>query len=99
MTSEWLLKKLWGNNISYWGNYIWGSKHFAKYEGYQRMAEAYGISEDQFVRKMEEFIREDLGVEQGSIEDPKVAFFAEVWVTDKNKQDAIMKMIEAFKDV
>lgn len=102
ITSEGLFEKMPGiKNESKRTKYSWylQSKPLAKYESYFKMAEAYGISEDQFIRKMEEFIREDLGVEQGSSEDPKVAFFAEVWVTDKNKQDAIMKMIEAFKDV
>lgn len=64
MTPDGLFEKLWWKHKSYWSNYVGWSKTFAKYEGYMRMAEAYGISEQKFIQKMEEFIKEDLWINE-----------------------------------
>ena len=73
MTTDFLVEKMpWDINDSkrtYWSWYLWGSKKFAKYEWYMRMAEVAWISEDNFIHKMEEFIREDVG----TTIDPEVA--------------------------
>lgn len=68
-------------------------------EFYWKFAEAIPISRSEFDRMVENAKQKVLWSGWKMEVDPKVAFFSEVGVTDKNKQDAILKMIEAFKDV
>lgn len=77
------------------------AKNTRKINNYRSLAYAIGVSEKEFEWLIEKSKKNVLGDfwENKSPSDPKVAFFANVGVTDKNKQDAIMKMIEAFKDV
>jgi len=79
--------------------YFTGKKTTKNLEQYWRIAEAIPISRSEFDQIVDDAKRKVLGDMWQSNKDPKVAFFADVGVTDKNKQDAIMKMIEAFKDV
>jgi len=65
---------------------------------YWAIAEAIPLSRAEFDKIVEDAMDKVLWNRKAEV-DPKVAFFSEVGVTDKNKQDAILKMIEAFKDV
>ena len=66
-------------------------------EQYWRIAEAIPITRKEFDEIVQEAKEKVLW--KAPEEDVEVAFFAKKWITDKTKQDAILKMIDAFKDV
>lgn len=65
-----------------------------------KMAEAYWVAEDMFVKKMEGFIREDLGVPDVSSQNPdesiKIALHSK-WFTDPQINEMIKGFIK-FKE-